>query len=101
MMTGEKPEQIDHINGDKTDNRWQNLRNVSNRENCKNAAIGTNNTTGALGVWITRNGTYQADISVDGKKHYLGIYKTLEEAKSARKAAENKYGFHENHGRAP
>lgn len=44
-------EQIDHINHIRTDNRICNLRKVTNTENSRNASIGVNNTSGALGVW--------------------------------------------------
>lgn len=44
-------EQIDHINHIRTDNRIRNLRKVTNTENSRNASIGVNNTSGALGVW--------------------------------------------------
>ena len=99
MHYGEWPkDEIDHINGDATDNRIENLRDVSTKENGRNKSIHVNNTTGVTGV-SKRNGKFRATIKVDGKSKELGLYDTLEAAAAARKEAEIKYGFHENHGR--
>lgn len=99
MYYGEWPkDQIDHINGDATDNRIENLRDVSIKENGRNRSINANNKTGVMGV-SKRNGKFRASIRVDGKSKDLGLYDTLEDASAARKEAEIEYGFHENHGR--
>lgn len=100
-MTGDWPkDQIDHINGDPTDNRWSNLREVDNMENTRNVGIPKNNTSGVMGVWWHKqNKKWCAEIKVNYKKISLGLYKTIEEAAAARKEAERHYGFHENHGR--
>lgn len=98
-MTGEWPDQIDHINGVPSDNRWVNLRNVSNHENRKNCKKRKDNTSGFSGVRFHRT-KYQARIFVNGKEKHIGVYDTIEEAVAARKQAEIQYGFHENHGRA-
>lgn len=47
-------EQIDHINHIRTDNGIVNLRKASNTENSRNASIGSNNTSGAVGVWFEK-----------------------------------------------
>jgi hypothetical protein len=100
MHYGEWPEHtIDHINGDSTDNRIENLRDVSHKENSRNMARFSTNTTGVAGVSITKYGKFKARIKADGESIHLGNYETLEEAAAARKEAEIKYGFHENHGR--
>ena len=100
-MTGEYPsEHIDHINGVRDDNRWCNLRMVSNKENSRNSSLSSSNKTGVTGVYLMkRDGVYVANICVDGKTLYLGRYKELSSAAKARKMAEIKYGFHENHGK--
>lgn len=91
--------QIDHINHIRTDNRIVNLRKASNTENSRNASLGSNNTSGALGVWFEkRRNKWAVEIKVDRKKIHLGQFDNFEEAVAARKAAEVKYGFHENHG---
>ena len=105
LSTGvyDKTVQVDHINHDRTDNRLENLRVVSHAANMRNKSKLNTNKTGITGVQIiyTRKGTkrYRANIMYNNKPIFLGNYDTLEEAAAARKAAEIKYGFHENHGR--
>lgn len=100
-MTGNLPtDQIDHINGIKDDNRFCNLREVSNSENAKNSKHRINNTSGHVGVNFEYRGSkWTANIKVDGKKISLGRFDTKEEAIEARKLAEIEHGFHPNHGR--
>jgi hypothetical protein len=75
---------IDHINGDKLDNRMANLRVASNRENCLNSKTRKNNTSGYKGVsFMKRDGTWTARISANGKYKHLGYFKTAEEAHAA------------------
>ncbi|MCY1340613.1 HNH endonuclease [compost metagenome] len=91
---------IDHINGIRLDNRIANLRDVTRSENMKNVAIAKHNTSGVMGVsWMAHIERWQAYIRVDGRRINLGYYKAIDEAASARKAAEVRYGFHPNHGR--
>ena len=105
LATGvyDKTVQVDHINHDRCDNRLENLRVVSRAENMRNKSKLNTNKTGITGVRIiyTRKGTkrYKAAIKYNSKDIYLGTYDTLEEAAAARKVAEIKYGFHENHGK--
>lgn len=92
--------QIDHINGDRSNNRISNLRESNQHENLKNRAISSNNTSGVMGVSLDKSrGLYIAVIGVNGKIKNLGRFKTMGEAISARKASEQKYGYHPNHGR--
>lgn len=76
---------IDHMNGDRADNRIENLREISrsgNAENRHRAREG--HATGLLGVvWRARNRKYEARISVGGKYLYLGLFRTAEEAHAA------------------
>jgi hypothetical protein len=91
---------VDHINGNRSDNRIENLRVATNQENSKNSKRHKGNTSGVTGVyWSKRANKWQAYICVDGKQTYLGVFKYLEDAERARKDAEVKYGFHKNHGR--
>lgn len=93
-------EQIDHINHNRTDNRICNLRKATNTENSRNASLGSNNTSGALGVWFEkRRNKWAVEIKVDRKKIHIGQFENFEDAVAARKTAEVKYGFHENHGK--
>lgn len=97
---GTEPESLDHINGDTADNRLCNLRAVTHSENTRNAARRCDNTSGACGVkWHWQARLWTARITVDGKRMSLGYFRNKEDAIAARKAAERKYGFHENHGR--
>jgi hypothetical protein len=95
----EWPDQIDHINGDKDDNRIVNLRSVPNAENRKNQVRRKDNKSGYQGVcWV--RGKWRASIQVNGKSIHLGRYSEITDALAARAAAEQLYGFHPNHGRA-
>ena len=93
--------EIDHVNGDKSDNRLGNLREVSHAENMKNAKIQKNNVSGFSGVHYEMSSRkWRATISVDGKVKGVGRFSNKDDAIAARKEAEAKYGFHPNHGRA-
>ena len=101
MMTDVDPEQVDHINGFRTDNRWSNLRDVTRIVNCQNARLSKNNQSGALGVMFHKaSNKWLAKIGVGMKIVHLGVFDQFDDAAAARKAAEIEYGFHENHGRA-
>lgn len=91
-MTGCFPiNQIDHINGDRADNRWDNLRDVTNRTNSQNSRKPhIDNKLGALGVNRKKN-RYQAQISIDGKNKSLGYFQTIEAAKDAYITAKRKH----------
>lgn len=82
---------IDHINNDRLDNRKQNLRYVTYKQNAYNRKVGRNNKTGIKGVRKTNNNTYEAGICVDYKNIYLGRFKNIEDAIEARKKADIKY----------
>lgn len=91
---------IDHINGDKSDNRIANLREVDRKRNMRNAPRSSSNSSGITGVkWHARARKWQAQITVDGREVYLGLFASKKEAAIARKHAEKKHGFHPNHGR--
>lgn len=99
MHYGTEPDELDHINGDRSDNRIKNLREVDRTQNNKNMALRSDNTSGHHGVSENKHGSYIAQIWVNKKYEYLGSYATKEEAIAARKAAEQRHGFHKNHGR--
>lgn len=92
--------QIDHLNGNKADNRAENLRDVICAENAKNKPIPSNNHSGTIGVHRdSKSENWVALIRVNQRNHHLGLFQNFEEARRARKAAEVAFGFHENHGR--
>ena len=101
FMTGEWPDnEIDHINGDCSDNRWKNLRKVSKAENIKNQKIQKNNTSGVSGVcWNKNFNKWIVRINVDGREIYLGCFENFEDAVKVRKNAEVEHDYHENHGK--
>jgi hypothetical protein len=99
---GEWPDEIDHINGDPTDNRIENLRNVTHRENARNRRIPTNNTSGRMGVqWSKRHNKWLAFIRSEKRRGnaHLGLFDKFEDAVKAREAAEQANGYHANHNR--
>lgn len=98
MKTGNWPNQIDHIDHDRSNNRWKNLREVKSRDNQLNCSKSCNNTSGVTGVRTLPSGKFCAYIMAHRKQISLGSYERIEDAISARKQAEIDYGFHSNHG---
>ena len=100
-MTGEWPEdEVDHIDHNKRNNRWVNLREASTKENGKNKSKLVTNTSGQTGVyWDQQTQKWRSFITVDEKKICLGRYDSYECAVEVRKMAEIQYDFHPNHGR--
>ncbi len=98
---GRWPEnEIDHIDGVRTDNCIKNLRDVWHATNTRNRKRPNTNTSGFMGVsWSKCDAMWCARIKVDGARIFLGNYNDIEEAAAARKAADVKYNFHSNHGR--
>lgn len=94
------PDQLDHIDGDRANNRLANLREVDKFGNMRNQRLRDDNTSGICGVyWSTAANKWQAYIRVDGKMRYLGVFASLEAAKVCRRKAEIDAGFHANHGK--
>lgn len=99
LYYGEYPsESIDHINGNRRDNRIENLRVVTPSENSQNVKLRKNSTSGCVGVSRCNSG-FRSYINVSGKRVHLGVFPSVEEALAVRKTAEIKHGYHENHGR--
>lgn len=100
LMNKPVPDEVDHINGIRDDNRWANLRGVTRQENQQNASISRRNTSGVTGVgWDRAYGKWHAYIRVDKKLKKLGRFDSLLDAVAARKRADKEHGFHENHGK--
>lgn len=92
--------QLDHINHNRSDNRIDNLREVSNQENNQNCSRKITNKSGYTGIsWDKVNNKWRSSIFYNGKSYNLGRYNLLEDAINARKLANIKFGFHENHGK--
>lgn len=94
---------IDHINGDRADNRIENLRDVCGPQNQQNRAIGKNNKTGHMGISVDNiRGGFFASIGPGGRsdgKSEKKRFKKLEDAIAWRKNKEVEFGYHKNHGR--
>ena len=91
---------VDHINGVRDDNRLSNLRAVSRHENTKNSSIRSDNKSGVTGVsWCRARSMWTVRIKADGKYKFLGYFDSKEDAIAIRLIAQQKYGFHPNHGK--
>lgn len=97
-MTGSMPKDtVDHINMDKSDNRWDNLREATYSQNGCNRKVKKNSGTGFKGVYKYRHyDRYSARITYQGVRYNLGYYATPEEAHKAycAKAEELHREFH-------
>lgn len=77
----------DHVNGNKLDNRRSNLRICTRRQNAYNCPASKNNKLGLKGVSTTKYGTFEAQITANGKHYRLGYYNTPQEAHAVYAAA--------------
>lgn len=69
------PRTVDHINRDRLDNRRSNLRVVLSHENYQNVASRPGSTSAFRGVsWDKAKGKWRADVTLNGKNHYLGAF---------------------------
>lgn len=92
--------EVDHINGIKTDNRIDNLRDVSNIDNSRNCKRSSRNKSGVTGVrWLKNRNRWIASIRVNRRLIHIGSYVNFQDAVKARKLADIKYGFHDGHGK--
>lgn len=83
-MNTPKGYQTDHINSDGLDNRRSNLRNATHAQNQWNKGKSASNTSGYKGlVWNKKNKCWMARIRCNGKRYYLGSYRTAVEAAQA------------------
>jgi len=98
-MTGEDALFVDHIDGDRRNNAWCNLRSVDKQGNARNSARPASNTSGYVGVsFDAQSGRWAAYIGYAPRKS-LGRFKCITGAAIARKRAEQALGYHLNHGR--
>lgn len=81
--------EIDHINGDHSDNRWSNLRIADARQNKANMSSARLASSGTRGVvWHKGSGKWQSQISHNNRCIYLGKFDSIEDARDARQKAE-------------
>lgn len=96
---GYVPKVLDHINHDRSDNRIENLREVTYSQNCRNSILPSHNTSGASGVyWKKSDKCWCAQITDGQKTKYLGRFDSFEKAVAARILANKEMGYHQNHG---
>lgn len=93
------PDMLDHIDGDRQNNRVANLRPATQSENNWNSRLRKNNLVGVKGIRrLPRDGKFIAEIWHRGKSHTLGYFETLEDAIAARReAAERLHGAFARH----
>lgn len=94
------PEYIDHINGDRTDNRPENLRKACHSTNLANSKRSTRNTSGVKGVhWSKAAGKWVAKVGFKGEQRIAGYFDDIAEAEIAvRQLREQLHGDFTNHG---
>ena len=90
---------IDHIDGDPSNNSILNLRDVTHRANRRNSRLPSDNTSGACGViFCKRSKRWIARIQDGGLTRHIGAFEEKERAIAARKESERLLGYHEFHG---
>lgn len=96
MFHGYMPNEIDHINGIKTDNRIENLREVTRSQNLCNKTKLKNNTSGVKGVCFN-NGKWRVRVAINNKRISVGVFDDLELAELV--AIEARIKFHGNYAK--
>ena len=85
-------DQLDHINGNRQDNRLCNLRECTNSENQQNKKIRKDNSSGFMGVSFSKKSQkFQSHIKVNTKSLHLGLFDDAKEAHEAYLEAKQKY----------
>ena len=82
MFNGYFPQEIDHIDGNKSNNCIENLRSVTREQNIQNTKLRKDNTSGIKGVcWDKRSNKWKVQIAVNKKNHFLGHFDSIDLAK--------------------
>ena len=92
-MTGKFPKDcVDHIDSDRGNNKWYNLREATTQQNAWNGKLKTNNTSGHKNVyWSKSSKKWSVMIRAEGCRKFIGYYRDLNEASSAAATARQKY----------
>ncbi len=84
-MTGEWPEVVDHINGNGLDNKWSNLRSVTQSVNTINKHTPVRSSTGYRGIYPGKKlGSFQVRVDRNQRRYNIGTFETLQQAIEAR-----------------
>lgn len=99
-MTGAFPKNlVDHIHKIRTDNRWAELQDITNQENCRKKGMNKNNKSGVTGVrWNKKLNKWQVTLRVDGRNKHFGVFVELCDATLAIQKAKRENGYNANHG---
>jgi hypothetical protein len=90
FQLGRWPSIVDHINGNRLDNRIANLREVTQSQNRMNAATRSDSVSGRCGVkWKKHAAKWRAEIKIEGKAMHLGYFDSMADAIAARQSAES------------
>jgi hypothetical protein len=100
MFYGKLSQVIDHIDGNPSNNKIENLRLATQQQNCYNSVLRKNNTSGIKGVnWHKLRSKWKVEIRIGGKKQHFGLFKDIELAELVAQEARNKYHKEfKNHG---
>jgi hypothetical protein len=82
-MTGREPPEVDHIDGNRSNNAWHNLRATNRLNNARNRRQSKGRTAPYKGIWHQRDGKWAARIYVNWQSLHLGVFETPEQAHSA------------------
>lgn len=92
MMTGSIPDEVDHLDGDRINNSWSNLRAASRTENCHNTSLRVNNKSGFKNVnWHPGMRKWEVQVRVEGMKCRFGYYDDIELADLVAQEVRSKY----------
>lgn len=94
------PEEVDHINHIRDDNRWINLKEATTKSNKKNSPKRIDNTSGTTGVsFDVRRNKWYSRIFLNGRNKFLGYYQNKEDAIKAREDSNREHSYNNNHGK--
>lgn len=100
MFYGSMPEEIDHKDGNRSNNKIENLRKVDHNHNMQNTKKPITNTSGEKNVtWFKRDSTWHVQLRKNGKRLHIGYFKDFDLAKQAAYVARiQHHGEYANHG---
>lgn len=92
MLNGYLPKEIDHIDGNPSNNKIANLREATHAQNARNMKTNSRNTSGAKGVYFHKlTKKWQVIIREAGRYKQIGLFANFDDAKAARKQAEQEF----------